>query len=199
MTKRVLLDTGMLVGLMREAPWALKADADLGLSGPETLAFTSAVCRGELLSLAEKWGWGAAKRKQMESVLDRFPTIGINRASILSAYALIDAWTHGKMVDSPGGVPPPKPAVPMSRTTYGLSPPPTQVRPSSCPSTRTSLISTECGSSSSSCRRLPSSDLQPDFRVACGVLQPGVGVLGAAATSGSDLVWSLGQSGLAFQ
>ncbi len=115
MTKRVLLDTGMLVGLMREAPWALKADSDLGLSAPETLAFTSAVCRGELLALAEKRGWGAGKREQMETVLDRFPTIGINRASILSAYALIDAWTHGKMVDSPGGVPPPKPAVPMKQ------------------------------------------------------------------------------------
>ncbi len=70
--KRVLLDTGMLVGLMREAPWALKADAELDLSGPETLAFTSAVCRGELMALAEKRGWGAGKRERMESVLDRF-------------------------------------------------------------------------------------------------------------------------------
>lgn len=65
--KRVLLDTGMLVGLMREAPWALKADAELDLSGPETLAFTSAVCRGELMALAEKRGWGAGKRERMES------------------------------------------------------------------------------------------------------------------------------------
>ena len=104
--KRVLLDTGMLLGLMREAPWALKADADLSLSGSEALAFTSAVCRGELLALAEKRGWGARKRKQMESVLDRFPTIGINRPSILSAYALIDAWTHGKIVESPANTPP---------------------------------------------------------------------------------------------
>ncbi len=113
--KRVLLDTGMLLGLMREAPWALKADADLSLSGSEALAFTSAVCRGELLALAEKRGWGARKRKQMESVLDRFPTIGINRPSILSAYALIDAWTHGKIVESPANTPPPKPAVSMKQ------------------------------------------------------------------------------------
>ena len=113
--KRVLLDTGMLLGLMRQASWALKADGDLDLSGPKTLAFTSAVCRGELLALAEKRGWGAGRREQMESVLDRFPTIGIDRPSILSAYALIDAWTHGKMVDSPGGAPPPKPAASMKQ------------------------------------------------------------------------------------
>lgn len=113
--KRVLLDTGMLLGLMREAPWALKADADLRLSGPETLAFTSAVCRGELLALAEKRGWGAGRRERMESVLDRFPTIGISRPSILSAYALIDAWTRGANVRSPAGVPPPRPALPMSQ------------------------------------------------------------------------------------
>lgn len=113
--KRVLLDTGMLVGLMREAPWALKADAELDLSGPETLAFTSAVCRGELMALAEKRGWGAGKREQMESVLDRFPTIGINQPSILSAYALIDAWTRGASVQAPTNAPPPRPALPMSK------------------------------------------------------------------------------------
>ena len=85
------------------------------MSTPETLAFTSAVCRGELLALAEKRGWGAGKRAQMESLLDSFPTIGIHRASILSAYALIDAWTHGKTVDSPDGAPPPRPAVSMKQ------------------------------------------------------------------------------------
>lgn len=113
--KRVLLDTNMLLGLMREAPWALKADADFDLSGPGTLAFTSAVCRGELLALAEKRGWAVGKRELMESVLNRFPTIGINRPSVLSAYALVDAWTHGKTVQSPANAPPPKPAVSMAQ------------------------------------------------------------------------------------
>ena len=113
--KRVLLDTGMLLGLMREAPWALKADTDLDLSGPETLAFTSAVCRGELLALAEKRGWAEGKRARMEAVLDSFPAIGINQPSILSSYALIDAWTRGTAVRSPANAPPPRPALPMSQ------------------------------------------------------------------------------------
>ena len=115
MMKRVLLDTGMLVGLMRQAPWALNVDTDLGLSDPKKLAFTSVVCKGEMLALAEKRGWGVGKRERMESVLNRFPTIGINRPAILSAYALIDAWTRGTVVRSPGNTPPPKPAIPMAK------------------------------------------------------------------------------------
>ena len=115
MPKRVLLDTGLLLGLTRGASWAVRADADLDLSGAQTLAFTSAICRGELLALAEKRGWGADRRGRMNALLDLFPTVGINRPSILSAYAAIDAWTHGRAVESPANTPPPKPAVPMKQ------------------------------------------------------------------------------------
>ena len=34
---------------------------------------------------------------------------------ILNAYARIDAWTHGKSVDAPEFMSPPKPAVPMKQ------------------------------------------------------------------------------------
>ena len=67
------------------------------------------------MALAEKRGWGAGKREQMESVLNRLPTIGINQPSILSAYALIDAWTRGAPVRDPMNAPPPQPALPMSK------------------------------------------------------------------------------------
>ena len=79
------------------------------------LAFTSAVCRGELMALAEKRGWGAGKRQQIESVLNRFPTIGINQPSTVSAYSLIDAWARGASVQGPTNAPPPQPALPMSQ------------------------------------------------------------------------------------
>ena len=55
-------------------------------------------------------------RGRLEEVLDEFPTIDINQKSILNAYALIDAWTHGKHLDSTEhDFPPPKPAVSMSK------------------------------------------------------------------------------------
>ncbi len=114
--KRFLLDTGMLLGFVREAPWALWARSKFSLGDQETMVFTSIICQAELLALAEKRGWGEKKRGRLEEVLDEFPTLDINQKSILNAYALIDAWTHGKHLNSPEHTfPPPKPAVPMGK------------------------------------------------------------------------------------
>ena len=115
MAKRFLLDTGMLLGFVRKAPWALRVRTEFNLGNTETMVFTSVVCQGELLALAEKRGWGEGRRDQLDKVLNGFPTLDINKPLILRAYAIIDAWTHGNSVASPGQTPPPKPAVPMTQ------------------------------------------------------------------------------------
>ena len=115
MANRFLLDTGMLLGFIREAPWALRVRTQCDLGNEETMVFTSVICQGELRALAEKFGWVKDKRIQLEDVLNKFPTLDINKQPILNAYALIDAWTHGKTVVSPRQTPPPKPAVPMKQ------------------------------------------------------------------------------------
>ena len=115
MTKRFLLDTSILLGFVREAPWALQVRTKFDLGDEETMVFTSIICQGELLALAEKNGWGESKRTKLEAVLAGFPMLDISRKSILSAYALIDAWTHGKPVTSSVQTPPPKPAVSMTQ------------------------------------------------------------------------------------
>lgn len=111
-----LLDTGILLGLARKAPWARQALERLPLNDQETAAVTSVICQGEILALAEKFGWGEKKRWWLENVLNRLPVLDINRNSILSAYARIDSWTHGNPVRSAGAIlPPPIPAVPMKQ------------------------------------------------------------------------------------
>ncbi len=115
MAKRFLLDTGMLLGFVRNTPWALRVRTEFNLGNKETMVFTSVVCQGELLALAEKRGWGEGRRDQLDQVLHGFPALDINKQPILRAYALIDAWTHGNSVVSPGQTPPPKPAVPMKQ------------------------------------------------------------------------------------
>ena len=56
------------------------------------------------------------RRGRLEEVLDEFPTVDINQKNILNAYALIDAWTHGKHLDfAEHDFPPPKPAISMSK------------------------------------------------------------------------------------
>lgn len=114
--KRFLLDTGVLLGFIRETSWALWARSNFGLGDQAAMVFTSIICRGELLALAEKRGWGEKRRERLEEVLDEFPTLDINKKSILKTYALIDAWTHGKHLGSTEhDFPPPKPAVSMSK------------------------------------------------------------------------------------
>ena len=123
MANRFLLDTGMLLGFIREAPWALRVRTQCDLGNEETMVFTSVICQGELRALAEKFGWGKDKRIQLEDVLNKFPTLDINKQPILNAYALIDAWTHGKTVVSPRQTPPPKPAVPMKQNDLWIAAP----------------------------------------------------------------------------
>ena len=112
---RFLLDTNLLLGFIREAPWAIRARAEFNLGDRETMVFTSIICRGEILALAEKNGWGSKKRTRLEQVLNEVPTLDINKQTILDAYARVDAWTHGKPVTSPQNTPPPKPAIPMKQ------------------------------------------------------------------------------------
>lgn len=112
---RFLLDTNILLGLVRSAPWAISTDEKLALSADNVVSCTSVVCQGELLALAEKFGWGQPKRARLEEILFRLPIVEINQPAILRAYALIDAWTHGQAVDAPGAAPPPKPARPMQQ------------------------------------------------------------------------------------
>jgi predicted nucleic acid-binding protein len=93
---RFLLDTNMLLGFTRSAPWAGRTYEHYSMDRPDCVVFTSIICKGELLALAEKLGWEAKKRAKMESVLNEFPVVELNRTEILNAYAQIDAWTHGK-------------------------------------------------------------------------------------------------------
>ncbi|WP_423924766.1 PIN domain-containing protein [Candidatus Palauibacter sp.] len=107
---RVLLDTNILLGLARKAPWAERAYQEFDLGNREVVSFTSIVCKGEILAIAEKRGWAQTKRSRLEQILHQFPTVSIDEPQIVHAYALIDAWTRGTAVDSPGVAPPPKPA-----------------------------------------------------------------------------------------
>ena len=137
MTKRFLLDTGMLLGFVREAPWALQVREKFDLGDEETMVFTSVICQGELLALAEKNGWGKDRRTRLEEVLDGLPTLDINKKPILNAYALIDAWTHGKPVASPEQTPPPTPAVPMKQNDLWIA--------ATAHETKATLLSTDKG------------------------------------------------------
>ena len=112
---RFLLDTNMLLGFTRKADWAQWAYETYNLGNESTMVFTSVICRGELLALAEKNGWGAKRRESLVEVLNRFPTVDLNKDPILNHYAELDTWTHGRAVADGSRPVPPKPAVSMKQ------------------------------------------------------------------------------------
>ena len=111
----MLVDTGLLLGFVRGASWALQAQARHELNASRTEVLTSAVCTGELRALAERNGWGVAKRERLDQVLGRLPMVGIHSAPVQAAYARIDAWTSGADAVGPSGEPPCKPARRLNR------------------------------------------------------------------------------------
>ena len=113
--RRFLLDTNILLGLARKAPWPRQTHHQFNLGDADAISFTSVVCIGEILAIAERNGWGSKKRSTLERTLARLPDLPIQDPDILKAYALIDAWSQGTSVADPVGAAPPKPAVRMSK------------------------------------------------------------------------------------
>jgi len=113
--KRFLLDTNMLLEFTRKAQWAEWAYEEFGLGAADNIVFTSAICRGEILAITEKFGWVPKKRTELVRVLNQFTALDINKDSILEAYAAIDVWTHGKPVTDPRFPTPLKPAISMKQ------------------------------------------------------------------------------------
>ena len=113
--RRFLLDTNILLGLAREASWARRTYHQFNLGDAGAISFTSVVCIGDILAIAERNGWGSKKRSTLERTLARLPDLPIQDPDILRVYALIDAWSQGTSVAAPVGAAPPKPAVRMSK------------------------------------------------------------------------------------
>ena len=110
---RFLLDTNILLGIVREADWAIDALKRLDLEDKEIILFTSIICKGEILVLGNRHKWGREKRARLDEILNTIPCLDINEQSP-KTYSEIHAWTHGKpLIDSSIQNPPPKPAISM--------------------------------------------------------------------------------------
>ena len=115
--KRIVLDTGMLLGIVRGAPWAGKVISEFNLDKGGIVLATSVVCLGEILSISEKHRWGLKRKEYLEQIIEGITILTLNDRSVLNAYARINTWTHGGNVQitAPNGAPPPKPAISMKQ------------------------------------------------------------------------------------
>lgn len=91
-----ILDTSVVLGYIRAAPYADYAEEKFLVSSPPNIPLVSVVTIGEIYSLSMQLGWGQEKQLKLKNVLNAIPPVNINRPEILSRYAEIDAYSRGK-------------------------------------------------------------------------------------------------------
>lgn len=93
---KFILDTGLLLGYVRDARFVQYVDAKYRVTGPPNIVVISTVSVGEIKSLAMQFGWGAKKAETLDALLRRVPHVGIGHPMILDRYAEIDVYSLGK-------------------------------------------------------------------------------------------------------
>lgn len=90
--ERFVLDTNVIVHLLRWKDIGQQINARFGLLTAATMPIISAVSLGEARSLVRQWSWGAEKVERLYALLVRFVVIDIRSEPILRHYAELD---HG--------------------------------------------------------------------------------------------------------
>jgi tRNA(fMet)-specific endonuclease VapC len=98
---RFVFDTGMIVGYVRGASFTQFVDKKYQPLEPPNLSVISAVSKGEILSLAIQFGWGAQKKQILQEILAKLPAVDIRRTQIIERYAEIDSYSQGKYPNKP--------------------------------------------------------------------------------------------------
>ena len=96
-----MLDTGIIVGYVRGAPYAEFVDREYAPLEGDSIAVVSVVSHGEIYSLAYQFGWGRRKRRRLDDILRRIPRQSISHDAIIDRYAEIDAFSQGELERNP--------------------------------------------------------------------------------------------------
>lgn len=99
MTKNFIFDTNILVHIVRNEDFFFNFEKKYDLAKANKII--SVVTEGEILSLSAQFKWGNRKKQRLLSVLSNLIIYPIKVQSIIKAYAQIDAYSQGKLIDKP--------------------------------------------------------------------------------------------------
>lgn len=85
-----LLDTNIVLALIRANPLGDFIDRQYALRSSLNRSMICVVTVGEMLSLVRQFNWGQAKREQLQAVLNEVVWLDINHPEILDAYSELD-------------------------------------------------------------------------------------------------------------
>ena len=105
--KRFILDTGVTLLYIRGSSFYNEIEKENELTNPESLILISVVTKAELFSLAKQLNWQDEKKLQrLDKLLNEslvIIDISKNDKALLDAYAEIDAYSQGKLLNKPLG------------------------------------------------------------------------------------------------
>ncbi len=84
----ILLDTNILVHLLRGQAAGTWIDESFQLRKRPYRPLVSVISVGEILALAEKWDWGPRRRQEIDSLLATLTILDIRHQEILQRYAI---------------------------------------------------------------------------------------------------------------
>ncbi|WP_433931786.1 PIN domain-containing protein [Sorangium cellulosum] len=92
MTGLLLLDTVVVLHLVRGNETGRRIDAAMSLSGRAERPLISIITVGEALGFAQYRGWGEDKLERLRAYLDQFVAIDIHDEGVFEAYAAMHAF-----------------------------------------------------------------------------------------------------------
>ena len=98
---KYIWDTSILLHFIRESAFFTRLNEDYRLISSANQSAISFITAGEILSLKYQLNWGDKKTQKLDEAFRLIPTLPIQRKSILQAYALIDAYSQGKLNPKP--------------------------------------------------------------------------------------------------
>ncbi len=90
----VLLDTNVVVNLVRWNSIGQRIDEDHGLLARKDRPLVSVVTAGELSSLARKLGWTGKKQQRLQDILLDLVVVPVLQGGLVSAYGEIDHFSE---------------------------------------------------------------------------------------------------------
>ena len=94
MSKRYILDTGILLGYLSAAPYAKYVDDKFDLA--RSIPVTSIISIGELYAMAFRFQWDAAKMNHLAELLRKITPIPITDANLVEKYGEIESYNLNK-------------------------------------------------------------------------------------------------------
>ena len=96
-----ILDTNILIYLIRENPFVRAELYNRGIFEIENTVSVSIASFGEILSFALQNNWGERKKDNLENLILNLRPIPIIKREMVDAYAEIDTYSKGKLTNRP--------------------------------------------------------------------------------------------------